>query len=184
VHLAGADFEIHPIDPQPRKIRQAAAILREGGVIAYPTDSSYALGCKLGDAAAAKRIRRIRGVGDDHHLTLVLRDLSGIGHFARLDNWQFRSGGSTPGPFTFVPPATRVVPETSALERSTIGVCARASVVGTGRARRADPILDADPPDAREPLNDAQEFMTPLRPRSIQIDADCLAEPATVVDSR
>ena len=104
-------FEIHPVDPQPRLIRQAAGILRGGGVIAYPTDSSYALGCHLGDAEAAKRIRRIRGVGDDHHLTLVLRDLSEIGHFARLDNWQFRIvRQGTPGRFTFVLPATREVP--------------------------------------------------------------------------
>ena len=83
-------FRIHPADPQPRLIRQAAAILRDGGVIAYPTDSSYAFGCHIGDAAAARRIRQIRGVDDKHHLTLVCRDLAEIGRYARLDNWQFR----------------------------------------------------------------------------------------------
>ena len=117
-------FGIHPVDPQPRLIRQAAGILRDGGVIAYPTDSSYALGCRLGDAEAAKRIRLIRSVGDDHHLTLVLRDLSGIGHFARLDNWQFRIVRlGAPGRYTFVLPATREVPRRlQHPKRSTIGV--------------------------------------------------------------
>jgi len=76
-------FQIHPTHPQPRLVRQAAAILRAGGVIAYPTDSSYALGCRLGDAAAARRIRKIRGVGEGHLLTLMLRDLHDIAHIAR-----------------------------------------------------------------------------------------------------
>src|SRR5829696_1331262 len=84
-------FTVHPTNPQPRLIRVAAAIVRDGGIIAYPTDSSYALGCHIGDASAAARIRRIRGVGEEHHLTLVLRDLSEIGRFTRLDNWQFRT---------------------------------------------------------------------------------------------
>jgi tRNA threonylcarbamoyl adenosine modification protein (Sua5/YciO/YrdC/YwlC family) len=115
---------VHPTDPQPRLIRQAAEILRAGGVIAYPTDSSYALGCHIGDAAAARRIRQVRGVGDSHHLTLVLRDLSEIGHFARLDNWQFRTiRRVTPGSYTFLLPATREVPRRlQHPKRSTVGV--------------------------------------------------------------
>src|SRR3954468_4604167 len=117
-------FVVHPTHPQPRLIRLAAAILRDRGVIAYPTDSSYALGCHLGDAEAAKRIRRIRGVGEAHYLTLVLRDLSEIGRFARLDNWQFRIIRlGTPGSFTFVVPATREVPRRlQHPRRSTVGV--------------------------------------------------------------
>ncbi|HEY7944007.1 MAG TPA: Sua5/YciO/YrdC/YwlC family protein, partial [Casimicrobiaceae bacterium] len=82
-------FSIHPIDPQPRLIRQAAAIVRQGGVIAYPTDSSYAFGCRIGDAAAAERIRRLRDVDDKHQLTLVCRDLAEIGRYAQLDNEHF-----------------------------------------------------------------------------------------------
>jgi tRNA threonylcarbamoyl adenosine modification protein (Sua5/YciO/YrdC/YwlC family) len=117
-------FQIHPVNPQPRLIRLAAAILRAGGVIAYPTDSGYALGCHIGDAAAAKRIRELRGVGAAHHLTLVLRDLSEIGHFARLDNWQFRIvRQGTPGRYTFLLPATREVPRRlQHPKRSTVGV--------------------------------------------------------------
>ena len=117
-------FEVHPANPQPRLIRQAAAILRAGGVIAYPTDSSYALGCQLGDTAAARRIRHMRGVDEAHLFTLVLRDLSQIGHFAKLDNWQFRIvRQGTPGPYTFVLPATREVPRRlQHSKRSTIGV--------------------------------------------------------------
>jgi tRNA threonylcarbamoyl adenosine modification protein (Sua5/YciO/YrdC/YwlC family) len=117
-------FHVHPANPQPRLIRQAAAILREGGVIAYPTDSSYALGCHLGDAAAAKRIRQIRGLDEAHLLTLMLRDLSEIGHFAKLDNWQFRIvRQGTPGRYTFLLPATREVPRRlQHPKRSTVGV--------------------------------------------------------------
>ena len=93
-------------------------------MIAYPTDSSYALGCHIGDAAAAQRIRQIRGVDDRHHLTLVLRDLAEIGRFARLDNWQFRIvRQGTPGSYTFLLPATREVPRRlQHPKRSTIGV--------------------------------------------------------------
>ena len=104
-------FTVHPTHPQLRLIRQAASILRDGGVIAYPTDSSYALGCHLDDAAAARRVRTIRGVDDAHHLTLVCRDLADAGRFARIDNRQFRiMRQGIPGPFTFLLPATREVP--------------------------------------------------------------------------
>ena len=182
-------FEIHPVDPQPRLIRQAAGILREGGVIAYPTDSSYALGCHLGDAAAAKRIRQIRGVGDDHHLTLVLRDLSEIGHFARLDNWQFRIVRlGTPGRFTFVLPATREVPRRlQHPKRSTVGVRVPGHpVVQALLDELAEPILSSTLilPGATEPLNDAHDIRDSLgRVLDLVIDAGpCPAEPTTVVD--
>src|SRR5438552_15102145 len=94
-------FAIHPVDPQPRLLRQAAEIVRRGGVIAYPSDSSYALGCRLGDAEAVKRIRAIRQVDEKHHLTLVCRNLAEIGRYAIVDNRQFRLVNSgTPGPVT------------------------------------------------------------------------------------
>ena len=182
-------FEIHPVDPQARLIRQAAGILRDGGVIAYPTDSSYALGCHLGDLAAAKRIRQIRGVGDDHHLTLVLRDLSEIGHFARLDNWQFRIvRQGTPGCFTFVLPATREVPRRlQHPKRSTVGVRVPGHpVVQALLDELGEPILSSTLilPGATEPLNDAQDIRDSLgRALDLVIDAGpCAAEPTTVVD--
>ena len=117
-------FSIHPENPQPRLIRQAASIVRGGGVIAYPTDSSYALGCQLGHAAAASRIRVLRGVDDKHHLTLMCRDLAEVGRYAQLDNWQFRIvKQGIPGSFTFLLPATREVPRRlKHPRRSTIGV--------------------------------------------------------------
>lgn len=182
-------FEIHPVNPQPRLIRHSAAILRDGGVIAYPTDSSYALGCRLGDAAAAKRIRQIRGVGESHYLTLVLRDLSGIGHFARLDNWQFRIVRlGTPGRFTFVLPATREVPRRlQHPRRSTVGVRVPGHpVVQALLDELGEPILSSTLilPHTREPLNDAEEIRAALAPvLDLVIDAGpCPAEPTTVVD--
>ena len=182
-------FGIHPVDPQPRLIRRAAGILRDGGVIAYPTDSSYALGCRLGDAEAAKRIRLIRSVGDDHHLTLVLRDLSGIGHFARLDNWQFRIVRlGAPGRYTFVLPATREVPRRlQHPKRSTIGVRVPGHpVVRALLDEFGEPILSSTLilPGATEPMNDAEAIHDTLgRVLELVIDAGpCPAEPTTVVD--
>lgn len=115
---------VHPTHPQLRLIRRVAALLRDGAVAAYPTDSSYALGCRLDDAQAVKRIRTIRALHERHHLTLMCRDLADVGHFARLDNWQFRIvRQGTPGPFTFLLPATREVPRClQHPRRSTIGV--------------------------------------------------------------
>ncbi len=182
-------FQIHPANPQPRLIRQAAAILRDGGVIAYPTDSSYALGCRIGDAAAARRIRQIRGVDDGHLLTLVLRDLSEIGHFAKLDNWQFRIvRQGTPGKYTFLLPATREVPRRlQHPKRSTVGVrvpdhaVAQALLLELG-----EPILSSTLilPGSSEPLNDAEAIRETVGAQlDLVIDAGaCTAEPTTVVD--
>jgi tRNA threonylcarbamoyl adenosine modification protein (Sua5/YciO/YrdC/YwlC family) len=104
-------FAIHPENPQPRLIKQAAAIVRDGGVIAYPTDSAYALGCHMEDKKALDTIRRIRRIDDSHPLTLVCRDLSELSTFAKVDNVAFRLiKNNTPGPITFLLPATRDVP--------------------------------------------------------------------------
>ncbi len=104
-------FEIHPQDPQPRLIRRSVEILREGGVIVYPTDSSYALGCQIGEKAAMDRIRRIRAQDEKHLFTLVCRDLSEITTYARIDNQAYRLlKVHTPGPYTFVCQATKQVP--------------------------------------------------------------------------
>ena len=95
-------FAIHPTHPQPRLIRQAADIVRAGGVIVYPTDSCYALGCHIGDKDAMDRLREVRGVDDKHHLTLVCADLSALAKYARVDNVQYRLlKRGTPGPYTF-----------------------------------------------------------------------------------
>jgi tRNA threonylcarbamoyl adenosine modification protein (Sua5/YciO/YrdC/YwlC family) len=182
-------FAVHPTNPQPRLIRQAAEILRDGGVIAYPTDSSYALGCHIGDADAARRIRQIRGVGDSHYFTLMLRDLSEIGHFARLDNWQFRIIRlGTPGSYTFLVPATREVPRRlQHPKRSTVGVRVPGHpVVQALLAELSEPILSSTLilPGELEPLNDAETIRTAIGSQlDLVIDAGaCAAEPTTVID--
>ena len=182
-------FHVHPANPQPRLIRQAAAILRDGGVIAYPTDSSYALGCHIGDAAAARRIRQIRGVDEGHLLTLVLRDLSEIGHFAKLDNWQFRIvRQGTPGAYTFVLPATREVPRRlQHPKRSTVGVRVPDHAVAQALLQElGEPILSSTLvlPGGREPLNDAETIRDSVgQALDLVIDAGaCPAQPTTVVD--
>lgn len=117
-------FVIHPENPQPRLIHQTVEILRNGGVIAYPTDASYALGCGLGDKEAQQRIRAIRGVDEDHPLTLVCRDLAEISVYAKVDNRQFRLlKANTPGCYTFILEATREVPKRlQHPKRKTIGL--------------------------------------------------------------
>ena len=117
-------FNTHPENPQPRLVHQAVAILRKGGVIAYPTDSAYALGCHIGDKRALERMRAIRRLDSDHHFALVCRDLSDIGVYAKVSNTAYRLiKSATPGPYTFVLPATREVPRRLVDEkRRTIGL--------------------------------------------------------------
>src|SRR5438034_2871778 len=182
-------FAIHPVNPQSRLIRQAAAIVRSGGVIAYPTDSSYAFGCPLGDVAAAQRIRQLRGVDDKHHLTLVCRDLAEIGRYASLDNWQFRIvKEGIPGSYTFLLPAAREVPRRlKHPRRRTIGV--RVPEHAVVRALLADldePLLSSTliPAGATEPLNDPQEIRARYE-HAVELIIDsgpCHLQPTTVVD--
>jgi tRNA threonylcarbamoyl adenosine modification protein (Sua5/YciO/YrdC/YwlC family) len=117
-------LEIHPVNPQPRLVRVAADCVREGGVIAYPTDSCYALGCRVGDKEALERVRRIRQADKNHHFTLVCRDLSEIARYARVDTWQFRIlKACTPGAYTFLLPATKETPRMlQHPKRRTIGI--------------------------------------------------------------
>ena len=116
-------FSVHPENPQPRLVRQAVDIIQKGGVIAYPTDSCYALGCHIGDKAAMERIRRIRDVDERHHFTLVCRNLSEVGQFAKVDNLHFRLiRANTPGSYTFILRASRDVPRRLLAPRHTIGV--------------------------------------------------------------
>ena len=117
-------FEVHPDNPQPRLLKQGAALLQKGGILAVPTDSSYALVCQLDDKDAVERLRRIRGVDEKHHLTLLCRDLSELASYARVDNRQYRLLKlGTPGPYTFILEATKEVPRrVSHPSRKTIGL--------------------------------------------------------------
>ena len=180
---------IHPANPQPRLIRLAAQSLREGGVIAYPTDSSYALGCRLDDADAARRMRAIRALDARHHLTLMCRHMADVGRFARLDNWQYRIvRQGTPGSFTYLLPATHEVPRRlQHPRRKTIGVripdhaLARALLEEIGA-----PILSTTliAPEGDAPLNDAEAIRSRFGSViDLIVDAGpCAAAPTTVVD--
>src|SRR5690554_4240927 len=116
--------DVHPLNPQPRAIAQMVQLLRDDGLIAYPTDSCYALGVRIGNADGAERIRRIRHLGDRHHFTLVCADFAQLGHFVHLDNAVFRAvKAATPGPYTFILPATSEVPKRLAHpKKRTVGV--------------------------------------------------------------
>ncbi|MBU6484875.1 MAG: threonylcarbamoyl-AMP synthase [Betaproteobacteria bacterium] len=182
-------FTLHPTHPQPRLVRAAAAIIREGGVIAYPTDSSYALGCGVREGEAARRIRTLRGMDLRHHLTLVCKDLAQVGVYARMDNWQFlivRQG--TPGSYTFLLPASREVPRAvQHPRRSTIGVrVPDHPVVRALLAELGEPILSSTLilPGSSDPLNDAVEIQARLdgRIEGIVDAGPCPAEPTTVID--
>ncbi|MFM2109340.1 MAG: threonylcarbamoyl-AMP synthase [Gammaproteobacteria bacterium] len=182
-------FQLHPDNPQLRLVRLAAEILRSGGVIAYPTDSCYALGCHIGDKDALERIRRIRGADKHHHFTLVCRDLTEIARYAKVDTWQFRLLKScTPGPYTFLLEATREVPRRLQHEkRRTIGIrVPDHEVPRMLLAELGEPIMSSTlllPGDGLA-LNDADDIEQRL---GHQLDAildggACGLEPTTVVD--
>jgi len=182
-------FEVHPDNPQPRLLKQAAQLLHGGGVVAIPTDSSYALVCHLDDKAAAENLRRIRGVDDKHLLTLLCRDLSELANYARVDNRQYRLLKlGTPGPFTFILEATKEVPRrVSHPSRRTIGLR-----VPTHRVAQellgvlGQPLLATTliPPGESEPLNDADEILARYdKLLHGVVDAGaCAMEPTTVID--
>ncbi len=160
-------FRVHPTHPEPRLIKRAVEIVRQGGLIAYPTDSCYALGCHIGDKAAMERIRQLRKVDERHHFTLVCRDLSEIGTFAKVDNSQYRLlKMHTPGPYTFILKATRELPRRLAHhKRATIGVRVPQHVVASALlAELNEPILSSTLilPGQDAPLNDADEIRDAL----------------------
>ena len=170
-------------------IRQAAAIVRSGGVIAYPTDSSYALGCRIDDAQAAERIRALRHVDDKHYLTLMCRDLAELGRYAQLDNWQFRIvKEGVPGSFTFLLPASREVPRRlKDPRRRTVGIrVPDHAVVRALLAELGEPLLSSTliPPGASQPLNDPAVIRAQYESvLDLIIDSGaCHLEPTTVVD--
>ena len=182
-------FTIHAENPQPRLIRQAAEILRAGGVIVYPTDSCYALGCHIGDKDAERQIREIRQVKSDHHFTLVCRDLSEIAHYARVDNQQFRLlKAATPGSYTFILQATREVPRRlQHAKRATIGLRVPEHPVAQALLEElGEPILSATlhMPGDDLPLNDPEEIRDRMEKHvGLIMDAGfCGVEPSTVID--
>jgi tRNA threonylcarbamoyl adenosine modification protein (Sua5/YciO/YrdC/YwlC family) len=182
-------FEVHPQNPQPRLLKQAAQLLHAGGVLAVPTDSSYALVCHLDDKAAAESLRRIRQVDEKHHLTLLCKDLSELARFARVDNAQYRLLKlGTPGPYTFILEATKEVPRRlSHPSRRTIGLRVPDHVVTQELLSQfGEPLLATTliPPGETEPLNDAQEIRERFQ-KLLQAVVDagaCPMEPTTVVD--
>jgi len=182
-------FVIHPQNPQARLVHQAVEILRDGGVIAYPTDSSYALGCILGNKEAQQRIRAIRGVDDAHHFTLVCRNLAELASYAQVDNSQFRLiKANTPGQYTFILKATREVPRRlQHPKRSTIGLRVPEHAVTQAILEElAQPILSMTLmlADDDQPINEAWEIRERLEHQiDLVIDAgSCLTEPTTVID--
>jgi tRNA threonylcarbamoyl adenosine modification protein (Sua5/YciO/YrdC/YwlC family) len=182
-------FQIHPDNPQLRLIKQAAQILHGGGIVALPTDSCYALVCHLDDKDAVTRLRRIRGVDEKHHLTLLCRDLSEIAQYARIDNSQYRLlKAATPGPYTFILEATREVPRrVSHPSRKTIGLRVPENPIAHALLEELrQPLLGATLilPDDDQPLNDPEQVRERLE-RQIELVIDggaCSLEPTTVVD--
>jgi tRNA threonylcarbamoyl adenosine modification protein (Sua5/YciO/YrdC/YwlC family) len=156
-------FSVHPEQPQPRLIKQAAEIMRKGGLVAFPTDSAYALGGITGDNALLARIRRIRGVDERHHFTLICRDLSDIATYARVDNSQYRLlKATTPGPYTFILEGTKELPRRVLHpKRKTIGLrVPDHPVVAALLAELGEPMLSSTLllPDEETPLTDAEEI--------------------------
>ncbi len=182
-------FALHPTHPEPRLIKRAVEIVRAGGLIAYPTDSCYALGCHIGDKAAMERMRRVRDVDERHHFTLMCRDLSEIGNFAKVDNAQYRLlKANTPGPYTFILKATRELPRRlSHPKRATIGVRVPSHVVASALlAELGEPILSTTliMPNQDTPLNDADEIRDSLEHQlDVILDGGaCGMLPTTVID--
>ena len=186
---------LHPVTPQLRLIRRAAQIVREGGIIAYPTDSCYALGWHMGDAPALERVRRIRQADKHHHFTLVCASLAEVGHFARLDTWQFRMLKTVlPGPYTFLLPATRETPRRLQHERKrTIGVripdhpVPRLLIEALGEPMMSTTLILPDSAaegEVPQPLTDGEQIQARLgyEIEAILDGGNCGLTPTTVVD--
>src|SRR6478735_6481952 len=182
-------FDVHPVDPQPRAIRQAVQVLRDGGLVAYPTDSCFALGCTLDNPEGKERILRIRHLDDKHHFTLVCADFAQLGQFVHLDNAVFRAvKAATPGPYTFILPATREVPRRLLNpKKRTVGVripehavaCALLEALG-------EPVVSSTllMPEEETPLTQGWEIKERLDGvvDAVIDSGDCGEVPTTVVD--
>lgn len=182
-------FVINSSNPQARLIKQAAQMVRDGKVIVYPTDSCYAIGCHLDDKSAVARIRQIRGVDDNHHMTLVCRDLSELSHYALVNNVQFRLlKHNTPGSYTFILQATKEIPKRlQHPKRSTIGVRIPDHAIALALLEElGEPLLSSTMilPNEESPLNDAQQIRVLLEQQvDLVIDGGAVAsEPTSVID--
>ena len=182
-------FSIHPETPQSRLINQAVEILAEGGVIAYPTDSAYALGCQLDNKAGAERIRQIRKLADDHNFTLMCQDLSELSRYARVDNAAYRLiKHATPGPYTFIFEASKEVPRRlMSPKRKTIGLRVPDNAIAQALlSQLGEPLMSVTLllPGDDYPLSDPYDIRTTLE-RDVDLVIDggyCGLEPTTVVD--
>lgn len=182
-------FDVHPQNPQPRTIAQIADILRADGLVAYPTDSGYALGARLGSTSALDRIKRIRGLNDKHHFTLICKDFAQLGGFVYLDNAEFRAiKAATPGPYTFILRATSEVPRRMAhAKKKTVGArIPEGQVVQAILAEMGEPILSSSLilPDVETPLTDGWAVKEELDNLvDAVVDAgEVTTEPTTVID--
>jgi tRNA threonylcarbamoyl adenosine modification protein (Sua5/YciO/YrdC/YwlC family) len=182
-------FTLHLDNPQSRLIKQAASLVRNGAVIAYPTDSCYALGCHLGDKDAVARIRRIRGLDDSHYMTLMCRDLSELARYARVDNVQFRLlKNNTPGNYTFILDATKEVPRRlQHPKRNTIGIRIPDHSVALALLEElGEPLLSSTLilPGEEQALNDPEEIRAQLDHQlDLVIDSSGVGlDPTTVID--
>jgi tRNA threonylcarbamoyl adenosine modification protein (Sua5/YciO/YrdC/YwlC family) len=182
-------FRIHPENPQKRLISQACDIIRRGGLIAYPTDSGYALGCQIGDKNAMERLRRIRQLDDDHNFTLVCRDLSELSTYAKVNNSVFRMmKAHTPGAYTFVLPATKEVPKRlQHAKRKTIGLRIPNNPIALELLEELnEPLMTSTLilPDETMPMTDAEEI-NDLLAKQLDLIIDggfCGSEPTTVIE--
>ena len=182
-------YDVHPDNPQPRALTQVVNILNDGGLIAYPTDSCYALGCALGNSSGIERIRRIRRLSDKHHFTLVVSEFAQLGAYVEMDNWTFRAvKAAAPGPYTFILKATREVPKMMQHPRKrTVGVWVpRHRTTLALLDQLGTPLLSSTLllPDHPDPLVEGWTIKELL---DHEVDAvldsgDCGTEPTTVVD--
>ena len=182
-------FDVHPVNPQPRAIRQVVQIVRDGGLIAYPTDSCFALGCAIGNKDGMDRIRELRHLDDQHHFTLMCRDFGQLGQLVQINNSLFRSlKAATPGPYTFILPATKDVPRRLLHARKkTVGVRIPQHIVAQALlAELGEPLLSSTLvlPGAEEPMTHGWEIKEELdHALDAVIDSgDCGVEPTTVID--
>lgn len=182
-------FDVHPVNPQSRSIQQAADILRKGGLVAYPTDSCYALGCILGNKDGLERIRKIRQLDDKHHFTLVCANFAQLGQYVDMDNRVFRAvKAATPGPYTFILPATREVPKVMVHpKKRTVGVRVPDHVTALALLEAlGEPLMSSTLllPGHDEPLTDGWQIQEALDNRvdAVIDSGDCGVEPTTVVN--
>jgi tRNA threonylcarbamoyl adenosine modification protein (Sua5/YciO/YrdC/YwlC family) len=182
-------IEIHPLNPQPRLVREVADLIESGGIVAYPTDSSYAFGWAMGNKAAQERIRRLKHLDKHHHFTLVCEDLSELATYARVDNQAYRLlKALTPGPYTFILPATRQVPNRlQHPKRKSIGIRVPNHAIALAMLRALpEPLMSTtlQLPDQAHPMNDPWEISERLDHELVAIvdGGPCALEPTSVID--